>query len=69
MNLPSAAPDKPASTMEGTMTEFADIFAYGMTTTVFLTGSIAMLMAFTAAALWAGRKPVPSAAFAPACGL
>ena len=55
--------------MEGTMTEFADIFAYGMTTTVFLTSSIAMLMAFTAAALWAGRKPVPSAAFAPARGL
>ena len=32
-------------TLEGTMTEFADIFAYELPTTVYLAGSVAMLMA------------------------
>ena len=69
MNLPSAASDKPARTEEETMTELTDIFAYAMTTTVFFAGSLAMLTAFAAVALWTTREAAPSAAFAPACGL
>jgi hypothetical protein len=50
------------------MTEFADIFAYDLTTAVYLVSSMAILAmaAAAAAAMWTSREPAPAASFAPA---
>ena len=53
------------------MTEFADVFASELPATVYLTGSIVMLMILAAAVLWMGREPAEISAFegTPAYGL
>jgi hypothetical protein len=53
------------------MTEFADIFAYELPATVYLAGSLAMLMMLATAVLWLGREPAETSVFeaAPAYGL
>ena len=60
-----------AAIMEGAMTEFADVFASELPATVYLTGSIVMLMILAAAVLWMGREPAEISAFegTPAYGL
>jgi hypothetical protein len=60
-----------AVTMEGTMTEFADIFAYELSTIVYLASSVAVLMVAATALLWMGREPAAISAFefAPEYGL
>jgi hypothetical protein len=40
------------------MTEFADIFAYGLTTAVYMLGSAAMLIVLAGAMLAMGHDPV-----------
>ena len=55
-----------AAIMEGAMTEFADVFASELPATVYLTGSIVMLMILATAVLWMGREPAEiSASGAP----
>jgi len=53
------------------MTEFADIFASELPATVYLAGSIVMLMILATAVLWMGREPAATSAFeaTPAYGL
>jgi hypothetical protein len=53
------------------MTEFADIFAYELPTTVYLAGSVAMLVVWAIAMLWTGREPAATSALegTPAFGL
>jgi hypothetical protein len=60
-----------ASTMEGAVTEFADIFASELPATVYLAGSIVMLVILATAVLWMGREPAAISAFefTPAYGL
>jgi hypothetical protein len=57
--------------MEGAMTEFADIFASELPATVYLAGSIVMLMILATTVLWMGREPTATSAFeaTPAYGL
>jgi hypothetical protein len=39
------------------MMEFADIFAYGLTTSVYVGGSLAMAFLLVTAMMWMNREP------------
>ena len=51
------------------MMEFADIFAYELTATVYLASSLVVLIALLAATLWSAREPSSGADFISASGL
>jgi uncharacterized protein YhhL (DUF1145 family) len=51
------------------MFEFADVFAYDLTSTVFVAGSFAALMVLAAAAIWMNRKPAMVTRFSPSYGM
>jgi hypothetical protein len=50
------------------MTEFGDIFASGLTTAVYIYGSVIMIAGYGAFMLWL-RRPAQAAAPRPAFGL
>ena len=51
------------------MFEFADVFAYDLTSTVFVAGSLAAMMMFAAVAIWMNREPAMVARFSSMYGL
>jgi predicted HAD superfamily phosphohydrolase len=51
------------------MSEFADVFAYDLTSTVYVAGSIIALIVFAAAAIWTNREPAQVSEFSPSYGL
>jgi hypothetical protein len=58
LNRAAPARDPPLSSQEGRMTEYADIFTYGLTSAVYILGSATMLVILACSMLVMETHPI-----------